>query len=105
MKKSDDGGFKVKDKSMFLLYIEGNHVSNARSNSMQGNYYNFFSGCKFITYTCVFPDCRTANEQLLEFSERDLAGIKEIQKQENVFALLTCSLCPTIYGQDMVKVR
>nr|CAB3263697.1 DNA helicase MCM8 [Phallusia mammillata] len=83
VKKSNDGGIKVKDKSMFLLYIEGNHVSNARSNSMQ--------------------DCRIANEQLLDFSERDLAGIKEIARQEDIFALLACSVCPTIYGQDMVK--
>jgi len=45
-----------------------------------------------------------SNDQLLEFSSRDMAGIDEISKQDDVFSLLSCSLCPTIYGQDMVKV-
>lgn len=37
VKKSDDGGWKSKDKSLYLLYIEGNHVSNARRTSIQGD--------------------------------------------------------------------
>ena len=54
----------------------------------------------------IFSDCRSnAAEHLLDFNSQDLAGIQEIQKQDEVFSLLVCSLCPTIYGQDMVKVR
>ncbi|CAK8676777.1 unnamed protein product [Clavelina lepadiformis] len=84
VKKSEDGRWKVKDKSMFLLYIEGNHVNNTRGT--------------------IIKDCRSNSpEHLLDFSERDLAGINEIQKQNDVFPLLVSSLCPTIYGQDMVK--
>lgn len=40
----------------------------------------------------------------LEFSELDMMGIQEIRKQDDLFALIVSSLCPTIYGQEMVKV-
>uniref|UniRef100_H2YE20 DNA helicase MCM8 n=1 Tax=Ciona savignyi TaxID=51511 RepID=H2YE20_CIOSA len=84
VKKSEDGNHysnKAKNKCMFLLYIEGNHVSNSRGNTLSGN---------------------TADE-LLDFTPRDLAGIQEIRKQDDIFSLLVSSLCPTIFGQDMVK--
>ena len=61
------------------------------------------SDCKV---SFLYSDCRSSSaEQLLDFNSQDLAGIQEIQRQEDVFSLLVCSLCPTIYGQDMVKVR
>ncbi|XP_078483973.1 DNA helicase MCM8 [Ciona intestinalis] len=87
VKKSEDGvhfSHKAKNKCMFLLHIEGNHVSNSRGNTL--------------------TDCRgNSADELLDFSARDLAGIEEIRKQDDIFSLLVASLCPTIFGQDMVK--
>jgi len=77
---------KSKNSSMYLLYIEGNHVVNARasSNSTRG-------------------DRRNASEANLNFTASEIEGIKDIESQPNLFSLLTCSLCPTIYGHNMVK--
>uniref|UniRef100_H2YE22 DNA helicase MCM8 n=1 Tax=Ciona savignyi TaxID=51511 RepID=H2YE22_CIOSA len=93
VKKSEDGNHysnKAKNKCMFLLYIEGNHVSNDVQN--------------IVLFKKNETDCRgnTADE-LLDFTPRDLAGIQEIRKQDDIFSLLVSSLCPTIFGQDMVK--
>ena len=49
-------------------------------------------------------DCRRLAEENLDFSTSDIEGIEDVSKQQEVFSLLTCSLCPTIYGHNMVKV-
>jgi len=76
-----------KNNSMYLLYIEGNHVVNARasSNSTRG-------------------DRRRAAEANLNFSASEIEGIEDIKNQPNLFSLLTCSLCPTIYGHNMAGI-
>ncbi|XP_063172080.1 DNA helicase MCM8 isoform X2 [Candoia aspera] len=39
----------------------------------------------------------------MEFSLKDLYAVQEIQAEENLFKLIVNSLCPTIYGHEMVK--
>lgn len=52
-----------------------------------------------------FSDCRSINADTeLEFSDSDLKGIEEIKNQDDIFSLLVSSICPTIYGLEMVKV-
>lgn len=71
-----------KDKCMFLLYL---HV-NAMNNNKGGT---------------------GATEQTsglaMEFSIKELYAIQEIQAQKNLFRLIVGSLCPSIYGHEMVK--
>ncbi|XP_039271965.2 DNA helicase MCM8-like [Styela clava] len=87
VKKAEENGYfskRVRDKCMYLIYVEGNHVGNSRRKNMQ--------------------DCRGLNaETPLEFSELDMKGIEEIKKQDDIFSLLVASVCPTIYGLEMVK--
>lgn len=53
----------------------------------------------------IIGDRRNATEANLNFSASEIEGIKDIESQPNLFSLLTCSLCPTIYGHNMVKVK
>ena len=39
----------------------------------------------------------------MEFTKKELYAIEEIQGEENLFRLLVQSLCPSIYGHEMVK--
>ncbi|XP_004398271.1 PREDICTED: DNA helicase MCM8 isoform X2 [Odobenus rosmarus divergens] len=40
---------------------------------------------------------------LMEFSLKDLYAIQEIQAEENLFKLIVNSLCPVIFGHELVK--
>lgn len=52
-----------------------------------------------------FPDCRGADANTsLEFTKTDMDGIALMQSKEDIFSLLVSSVCPTIYGLEMVKV-
>ncbi|XP_063774666.1 DNA helicase MCM8 isoform X2 [Pseudophryne corroboree] len=81
-----DGGFKNKNnKCMFLLYIEANSVSNSKGQKGKDAEGSGSSGAT------------------MDFSLKDLYAIQEIQAQENLFKLIVNSLCPTIYGHEVVK--
>ncbi|XP_075060108.1 DNA helicase MCM8 isoform X2 [Mixophyes fleayi] len=81
-----DGGFKNKtNKCMFLLYIEANSVSNSKGNRGKDT------------------DGDGSHGTSMDFSLKDLYAIQEIQAQENLFKLIVNSLCPTIYGHEVVK--
>ncbi|XP_069464372.1 DNA helicase MCM8 [Ambystoma mexicanum] len=81
-----DGGYRNKnDKCMFLLYIEANSVSNSKGQKGKDSKDGVSQGAS------------------LEFSLKDLYAIQEIQAEENLFKLIVSSLCPTIYGHELVK--
>uniref|UniRef100_U3KGL8 DNA helicase MCM8 n=1 Tax=Ficedula albicollis TaxID=59894 RepID=U3KGL8_FICAL len=83
---TEEGASKNKnDKCMFLLYIEANSVSNSKGQKLK----NF--------------DDETFQRSFMEFSLKDLYAIQEIQAQENLFKLIVNSLCPSIYGHEIVK--
>lgn len=77
---TDEGRGRNKDKCMFLLYIQANSVNNAKGNTKGDN-------------------CGLA----LDFSMKELYAIEEIQSEENLFRLLVASMCPSIYGHELVK--
>ncbi|NWU98785.1 MCM8 helicase, partial [Upupa epops] len=82
---SEEGTSKNKnDKCIFLLYIEANSVSNSK-----GQKKNF--------------DEDTFQRSFMEFSLKDLYAVQEIQAEENLFRLIVNSLCPAIYGHEIVK--
>ncbi|XP_076347300.1 DNA helicase MCM8-like isoform X2 [Tachypleus tridentatus] len=83
---TDEGGFKAnRDKCMFLLYVLANCISSCKG--------------KFISSL----DTSMASVVGLEFNLKDLYAIQAIQAEDNLFRLLVASLCPTIYGHEMVK--
>jgi len=71
-----------KDKCMFLLYLHANAVNNNKGSSSSGE---------------------QASGLAMEFSIKELYAIQEIQAQNNLFRLIVGSLCPSIYGHEMVK--
>uniref|UniRef100_A0A8D0GNW9 DNA helicase MCM8 n=1 Tax=Sphenodon punctatus TaxID=8508 RepID=A0A8D0GNW9_SPHPU len=83
---TEEGTSKNKnDKCVFLLYIEANSVSNTKGQKVK----NFEDG---------------SNERAcVELSLKDLYAVQEIQAEENLFKLIVNSLCPTIYGHELVK--
>ncbi|KAL8173025.1 UNVERIFIED_CONTAM: DNA replication licensing factor mcm8 [Gekko kuhli] len=83
---TEEGTSKNKsDKCVFLLYIEANSISNNK-------------GQKVKDY-----EHGTNHRPCMEFSLRDLYAVQEIQAEENLLRLIVNSLCPTIYGHEMVK--
>ncbi|NXV15198.1 MCM8 helicase, partial [Cepphus grylle] len=83
---TEEGASKNKnDKCMFLLYIEANSVSNSKGQKLK----NF--------------DDETFQRSFMEFSLKDLYAVQEIQAEENLFRLIVNSLCPAIYGHEIVK--
>jgi len=67
-------------RNLFLLYIDG--LSVAAEKAAIGNGAGGSSS----------------------FSQRDLRAVAKIASQPNILALLTASLCPSIFGHEMVKV-
>ncbi|XP_015272970.1 PREDICTED: DNA helicase MCM8, partial [Gekko japonicus] len=83
---TEEGASKNKsDKCVFLLYIEANSISNNK-------------GQKVKDY-----EHGTNHRPCMEFSLRDLYAVQEIQAEENLLRLIVNSLCPTIYGHEIVK--
>ncbi|UYV65743.1 MCM8 [Cordylochernes scorpioides] len=77
----ESGNMKVsRDKCTFVLYIHANSVASLRNSDS----------------ACISP-------LGLELSLKDLYAIEAIQAEPNLFKLIVASLCPTIYGHEMVK--
>lgn len=82
----DSGGLrKTSDQSLLQVYIDVNSVVNQRLNASEGT----SSGNNLMN--------------TMDFSLFDLYGIRQIQQQKNVLKLLVHSLCPSIYGHELVK--
>ncbi|XP_048356188.1 DNA helicase MCM8 isoform X2 [Sphaerodactylus townsendi] len=83
---SEEGTSKNKtDKCVFMLYIEANSISNNKGQKVK--------------------DCELGlhHRPCMEFSLRDLYAVQEIQAEERLLKLVVNSLCPTIYGHEIVK--
>jgi len=79
--RDDQQPRKNKDRCMFLLYIHAVSVANGRESKMR----------------------RESCEQKTDFTLKELYGIREIHSERNLFKLVVSSLCPTIYGHELVK--
>ncbi|XP_045612321.2 DNA helicase MCM8 [Procambarus clarkii] len=77
--QSQEGRGNKGDKCMFQLYVDASSVTNCKA----GN--------------------DSASAVGIEFSIKDYYAIQEIQAQPNLFKLLVGSLCPAIYGHELVK--
>lgn len=88
---ADEGHSRQKDKCLFLLYIHANSVMNAKRNSNE------------TTGGTTEADSVMTSGLAMEFSIKELYAIDEIHSEKNIFRLLVGSLCPTIYGHELVK--
>ncbi|KAK8395977.1 hypothetical protein O3P69_005220 [Scylla paramamosain] len=79
--QSQEGRGSKGDKCMFLLYIDASSVTNGKGRG-------------------AGADSASVG---IEFSLKDYYAIQEIQAEPNLFRLLVGSLCPSIYGHEMVK--
>lgn len=82
----DEGRRKNKEKCMFLLYLYATSVSNSKASRTTGSKVGGSGG-----------------GLAMEFSMKELYGIRQIQSEPHLFRLLVSSLCPTIYGHELVK--
>ncbi|EAL65948.1 MCM family protein [Dictyostelium discoideum AX4] len=78
--RAEETGFQNQNKPVFLIYIDVNSIDSPKRTS--GN------GGKIETTS---------------FSLKDMYGIKEIAEHPNIFKLISNSICPTIYGHELVK--
>ncbi|XP_047500985.1 DNA helicase MCM8-like [Penaeus chinensis] len=77
--QSQEGKGNKGDKCMFMLYIDATSVTNCKSGD------------------------DAASAVGIEFSIKDYYAIQEIQAEPQLFKLLVGSLCPAIYGHELVK--
>ncbi|XP_033631713.1 DNA helicase MCM8-like [Asterias rubens] len=84
----DEGHGRNKDKCMFLLYLHANSVQNQKRGKKASS-----GGESSPAGTGIAMD----------FTLKELYAIQEIQEQKNLFRLLVGSICPAIYGHEMVK--
>lgn len=67
-----------REKQLFILYIDVNSVDNPKQ-------------------------IDTGKLSLMKFEDKDYWAIKAILSESNVFGLIVNSLCPSIYGHEIVK--
>lgn len=89
---TDDGpkGKKSKERAMFLLYLFANSVVGPRTkkNTADSEHDNAKA---------------SAVNEVLALTLKDLYAIRMIQEERDIFSTLVNSLCPTIYGHELVK--
>lgn len=72
------GGGRNRQKSLFMLFIDANCIENGNKN-------------------------QNSKLDVFQFSIRDYTGIQSVHNEPNTFKLLVHSLCPSIYGHEVVK--
>ncbi|XP_034950895.1 DNA helicase MCM8-like [Chelonus insularis] len=77
---TDDGIQKGKDASSNALYMEAVSIVDNKNKSQGKN-----------------------STGIVELDNKDLIAIKKIHNRQDLFYLLVHSLCPTIYGHEMIK--
>lgn len=86
LKNEPPSSFKQveKNRCLFILYIDGNNlrISKTVSDEMESN---------------------QDKDKNSEFSLRDLHAIRSIHCSQNLMKLIVNSLCPSIYGHEIVK--
>eukprot|EP00002_Diphylleia_rotans_P024947 TRINITY_DN4927_c0_g1_i6.p1 TRINITY_DN4927_c0_g1~~TRINITY_DN4927_c0_g1_i6.p1 ORF type:complete len:712 (-),score=116.81 TRINITY_DN4927_c0_g1_i6:41-2176(-) len=75
---TDGDSGRSKTRSLFLLYIDAVSVVNSKQ-------------------------VEEGKMELLQFSTKDLHGIREIAHDPNSFRLVVNSVCPSIFGHELVK--
>ncbi|KAN0025797.1 hypothetical protein ACTFIU_000060 [Dictyostelium citrinum] len=78
--RAEETGYQHQNKPVFLIYIDVNSIdSPKRTTGTSGKI------------------------ETTSFTLKDMYGIKEIAEHPNIFKLISNSICPTIYGHELVK--
>ncbi|EGG18339.1 MCM family protein [Cavenderia fasciculata] len=93
VKKYDDGSQNQQggEKTVFYVYIDVNSID---SNKHTGGTVDTSNGGNSES---------SVKSKLANFSVKDMYGIREVAGQANIFKLIVHSMCPSIYGHEMVK--
>lgn len=88
------GKSKGKNQALYYLYIEAVSIVNSKSQSVPDNTQN----TDIISHA-------TENLDLYTFSPRDLEFIVKFSEEHgsDVFRQILQSICPSIYGHELVK--
>ena len=79
-------GKSIKDKYSYVLYIDTNSIQSMA-----------------LTDEGEKKSKANINTKTIEFSPRDLEAFREIQSDPSVFKSVVNSLCPPIFGHELVK--
>ncbi|KND03322.1 uncharacterized protein SPPG_02368 [Spizellomyces punctatus DAOM BR117] len=92
---SDEEKGKGRATQMYSLYIAANSLVKAGGGS----------GNSMTDDSSVNDDdgAKTFTKDNIRFSKKELYGVQEIWGSKDVFKLLVNSLCPAIFGHEMVK--
>ncbi|GAM24728.1 hypothetical protein SAMD00019534_079030, partial [Acytostelium subglobosum LB1] len=77
--KQEEGGNSSSNKAIYFMYLDANSIDSNKQVDSAGK------------------------ADITNFSIKDMYGIKSIAEQPNLFKLIVNSICPSIYGQEMVK--
>eukprot|EP01133_Synstelium_polycarpum_P015356 gene15356-18215_t len=79
--KTEDGGSQQnKNKTVYYIYLDVNSIDSNKQ-----------------------PDAAGGKTDAVSFSLRDMYGVREIADHPNIFNLIVNSICPSIYGHELVK--
>jgi len=95
-------GRGARAKSLFLLYIDVVAINNVKSVT-SGEEGSSKVGAIALVWGAVVVDISCDRAVLKQFSSRDLHAIQEIAESPNLFPLIVASMCPGIFGHEMVK--
>lgn len=77
-RKTEIKSSKSKNKMLYVLYVDVNAVSNGKATD-------------------------NGKLDIMQFTERDMGAIVAIANQKNLFKFIVNSLCPAIFGHEVVK--
>ncbi|RKO85279.1 MCM2/3/5 family-domain-containing protein [Blyttiomyces helicus] len=103
---AEEGKGKNKTSEMHIFYLDANYLSKVGAGAAPSSSGSAPSSTSQPTppdnqeETCDDP---AADKDHVELSDRELAAIREIVAEGDVFRLLVHSLCPSIFGHDIVK--
>lgn len=83
------GKGKRNEQAMFLLYMYVNSITGPRT--------------KVVEDAQDDNDNSADKNDMIDFSMKDLFLIQKIQEEQDLFKALVNSLCPAIYGHELVK--
>lgn len=101
---STEEGFgkgKKKDQAMFLQYLSANSIVGPRNKSKSGGGAASASGAGERQQQD--DSGNSGSTDMIEFTLKDLYGIQMVQEEKDVFNTLVNSLCPAIFGHELVK--
>ncbi len=96
-------------KSLFVLYLDANFVTKGNGDEptdVRGTPPQRCVASLVLTARCSLLTAHRLQYRKahMEFSQKDLLAIQSIRRREpNMFRLLVHSLCPGIFGHELVK--